>query len=120
MVKVLIDGGPYFRVPKPYTPEEAAYFYGDAPHPYGEEYSLGAGEYPPDSPESDAQMEQLYKSLEGPVTFYGGSPSDPHRKSPTIDQLKAAGLPERLQASVATSAEPPSPPPPPAKRSSQP
>ena len=37
-------------------------------------------------------MQRLFKQLDGPVTFYGGSPSDPHRKTPTADQLKEAGL----------------------------
>lgn len=127
MVKVPYqDGlyGPYYRVEKPYTPEEAAYFNSgpdyEAPYPYDHDYYLGGGEHPPDSPESEAQMARLYKSLEGPVTFYGGSPSDPHRKSPTIDQMKAAGIPERLQASAATSAAPDPRQPPPAKRSSRP
>lgn len=112
MVKVLIDGGPYFRVPEPYTPEEAAYFHGDAPHPYGEDYSLGANEWPPGSPESEAQWEQIYKSLAGPVTFYGGSPSDPHRKSPTIGQ--------GIATPAGTSEEPRQHQPEPAKRSSRP
>src|SRR5262245_30590569 len=81
MVKVLYKRGPYHWIKKPYTPEEAAYFYGDAPYPYGgekgEEYSLEDSLPAPRHLMTwQQEYDTFWKGLQNVehIGFYGGAP----------------------------------------------